>query len=80
MSEPTYELVLPLLSDDPAYAHGFEAGCLWERLKQGPGELEATVHAENLPQCREMAHRTGYRLETETAEDGWVFAAFRGLE
>ena len=76
----TYDLVLPFDTDDPEFCRGFEAGTLWERLKQQPEEVEEIVHEGNQPLLREMAHRLGYRLECEDVRDGWMGVTLRRLE
>ena len=74
--EPEYTCLLEFTSDDPNFALGFEAGGMWERLKQFPPRLEETVHAANDEQFHLMARRLGYEVEFQYVENGWAFATF----
>ena len=66
-----YGLILPFDSDEPEFTRGFEAGALWERLKNQPG-FEGTVHAENAEMVMRIAEATGCEFSGEDVGDGWL--------
>ncbi len=78
---PEYRLRLQLLRDDPAYAHGFEAGILWCRLAgRRTGDpvdeqrITVSVHSENDEQVIVMAANAGWSVVNVThgkAATGW---------
>jgi hypothetical protein len=75
--DPALELLLRFDNDEPAFARGFEAGRLWQELRdQRPVELVAHVHAENLEMLLRVAEAAGYELRTEDVDETWVLATF----
>ena len=76
MSADGHDLLLAFDTDDPAFARGFEAGCLWARLRLADDneEVEALVHSSNAEMLMRMAEATGRRAAAEVLSDTWVSA------
>jgi hypothetical protein len=67
-----YELVLPFLTDDPKWVHGFECGILYQRMVEEEKPIIATIHAINDEQVRVMCGHLGWLCEIEPMGDGWA--------
>jgi len=73
MSEAEYSLILAFPDESPSFAHGFEAGLLYQRLLAGETPIEDVAHAENREVVSRMAERCGYECRLEEAEvEGWL--------
>lgn len=78
MSDERFECVLPFETDDPSFALGFEAGRIWERLREG--DLDSlnglAFHAANVEMVHRMRDATpglGQHLQAEFTEDAnWM--------
>lgn len=71
----TYGLVVAFPDPSPSFVHGFEAGGLWEKLKNGEtAEIQATTHVENREVIARMADAEGWEIEVKPTEvEGWDF-------
>lgn len=69
-----YHLVLSFPDQSAPFAHGFEAGMLWQRLKAGEPLIEVTTRTENAEIVRRMAVAKGYDLSLKASEvEGWDY-------
>jgi hypothetical protein len=66
-------LVVPFLTDDPAFAHGVEFGILYQRMQQGDEDvIEDCFLLDNQDRILVMASRLGWRaVEMEGWGEGW---------
>jgi len=69
------DLVLPFDSDDPEFARGFEAGRLWEQLKDD-APVEVTIHASNVEMAMRIAEAAGREFRGEDVTAEWVQVHF----
>jgi hypothetical protein len=72
MSENASYLLLVAFPDgSPSFVHGFEAGQIWRRMREGrEAEIEnLTVHAANEEVVRRMAVSEGWECEFEPCKD-----------
>lgn len=70
-----WSLMLRFPEQHPAFSHGFEAGCLWQRLVQREVCISATIHDSNHGLVAMMAQHHGYALScAESSNDGWIMA------
>lgn len=73
MPEDGYTLILPFDSDDPEFVRGFEAGRMWQRIKNDHTTWDEIIHASNAEMVMRMCEvqtRT-FRAE-ETGVDDFV--------
>lgn len=57
--DPDYNLVLPFLTNNPAFAHGVEIGRLYEEMKN-VDSISGYYHIANQEQITLMANRLGW--------------------
>lgn len=68
-----YSLYLPFDDKSESFVLGFEAGEVFQQMKQDP-VIEKTVHTKNLPLFRKMAMRKGFSFKhEETIEAEWKY-------
>lgn len=60
--ENTWQLLVAFPDESPSFAHGFQAGQIWEAMKRSDPRIEATVLAENEEVCMRMARSQGYTM------------------
>jgi len=68
--------VLPFDTDEPAFAHGFEAGRVWAALQGCDGELEEIVHAANTEMVLRMGEALNRPVVGEPLDDVWTRVRF----
>jgi hypothetical protein len=71
-----FGLVMPFLTDDPAFAHGVEFGMLYARMTREGGErvIEGHFLIGNEEQITLAANRLGWRVTgIDHGTEGWVF-------
>lgn len=68
----TYSLVLPFDSDDPEFARGFEAGNLWERIKNDHTTWSAYIHATNAEMIMRMCESEGRVFSAKDVDDTFI--------
>lgn len=66
-------LVLSFDSDDPEFTRGFEAGSLWERMKNREHPIHQMFHSNNAEMAMRMAEAQGYEFRADDASEEWVF-------
>jgi hypothetical protein len=80
-----YELVVAFTDQSPNYAHGFEAGKIYERLSRinvGEGSAAAfhtIIHPENAEVLRRIAEAKGWKAvigPSQEAPNDWYTAEF----
>lgn len=77
----TYQLIVPFVTGDPMFARGWEAGRLYQQMRQGETPIRGCYRALNDEQHFLTAKRMGYTAELlTTPEDGWVEMEFRKKE
>lgn len=70
-AEPGWELILAFPDPSPSFCHGFEAGKIWERMKE-LAPIDHLVSDENREMFVRMAKAKGWRAEFERVnDDGW---------
>lgn len=75
MSETTI-YAMPLLSDDPAFALGFEAGIVYQQMRAAESHIAGVFHGTNEEQLRLMAHRLGYAVTKRATSGEWIDMVF----
>jgi hypothetical protein len=78
VSEPAttkYRLLVSFPDDSASFAHGFEAGQIWQRMGDGDlAELELTTHTANREVIRRMADNLGWDVEVLASDiEGWDY-------
>ena len=72
-----YELVLAFPDASPSFAHGMEAGRLWERLRQERRVHEEMIHTANREVVGRLAAAYGYVVDfADLAQGSWSSARF----
>lgn len=69
-------LILPFDSDEPTFARGFEAGALWEALRDCDEPVEATVHSSNTEMVLRMGDALGRVVVGQYFDDTWTRVRF----
>jgi hypothetical protein len=64
-----HSLVVPFLTDDPAFAFGVEFGLLYARLSEGDEEVADFFCRENQDRILLMAGRLGWHVEEMRPHD-----------
>ena len=77
-----YDLIIEFPDQSKSFALGFEAGGMWQRMKNRESEIGQTIHSENLDLITAMATRQHYevvRVSNASAhlsgvkgDSGWV--------
>lgn len=67
-----YELVLAFDTDDPEFCRGFEAGRLWERVKNDQTDWDEMIHATNAEMVMRMCESQGRSYSAEIIDDECV--------
>lgn len=70
--EHGFGLLLPFDSDDPEFCRGFEAGCLWERMKSDQAPWDQMIHGANAEMAMRMAEVQEREYRAEILPDDWV--------
>lgn len=68
--------VIPFLTDDAAFVYGFEAGVLYQRMRNGEDHITGAFHALNEEQLLVIAGRMGYRVVRQRQDDSWIALGF----
>lgn len=68
----SYNLLLAFDSDDPEFSRGFEAGCLWQRIKQDQTTWDQMIHASNAEMVMRMCEAEERTFRAEPIDDEWV--------
>jgi hypothetical protein len=76
MTDPRYVEAMPFLSHDPAFAHGFECGIVYQQMRAAESHIVGMFHATNEEQLRLMAHRLGYASTKREEREGWIDMVF----
>lgn len=67
-----FNLLFPFDSDNPEFARGFEAGCLWEKIKTDHTTWDRMIHATNSEMVMRMAEAENRGFRAEIVSDEWV--------
>jgi len=71
-------LVVEFLNDSPDFAYGFEAGKVYQQMRDAIPVIEGTYHTQNLEQMMLMARKLGYSaLHVSHLEGDWVQLRFQ---
>lgn len=68
----SYDMVLAFDSDDPEFARGFEAGRLWERIKNDQTTWDEIVHGSNAEMVMRMCESQERTFRAEDCDDNYV--------
>ncbi len=76
-----YRLVVPFPDGSPSFVHGFEAGCIWQRMNAGEYQIggldEIALHTENVEVFERMAAAQGYDIKIDDSSDrDWSIVTF----
>ena len=65
------DMQLHIRFDDQShsYVHGFEAGMIYQRIKDGECLIEEQVHSANIKTLDEMATAEGFSIEWQGVPD-----------
>lgn len=73
--------ILPFVDESPSFAHGFEAGRVYQALLQDEGELTFTVHGSNVELFLRMAEVCHRKIGWHEANDPvWSTVTFGPAE
>lgn len=67
-----YSLLLAFDSDDPEFCRGFEAGRLWERIKNDATSWDEMLHATNAEMVMRMCESQERGFRAEVVDEEWV--------
>ncbi len=67
-----YELLLAFDTDHPEFCRGFEAGRLWERIKNDHTSWDELVHASNAEMLIRMCETERREFSSEDLDDSWI--------
>lgn len=67
----SYNIGMEFIDETPGYAFGFEAGRLWEQLKN-PASFQQHVHAFNSSQIVMMCEHHQREFSLEEMGGGWI--------
>jgi hypothetical protein len=64
------------------FAHGFEMGCLWQKLTDGQlDQTDGPYHNTNVETIIRMANHFGVKAKVNAADiDGWIQVEFREVD
>lgn len=68
----TYSLLLAYDTDDPEFARGFEAGRMWERVKNDQTTWDEIIHATNAEMVMRMCEAQDREFRAELLNDDYV--------
>lgn len=68
----SYGLVLAFDTDDAEFVRGFEAGRLWERVKEDRSTWDQMIHATNAEMVMRMCEAEGREFSADLVDDVWV--------
>lgn len=72
MSKHEWELLLPFDTDNPEFVRGFEAGRIWERIKNDRTDWDAMVHGSNAEMIMRMCEVEDRNYRAEIVDDIYV--------
>ncbi len=72
MTDFNFGLLLAFDTDDPAFIRGFEAGRLWERMKDDQTDWSQEIHAANAEMVMRMCESQERGFRAEDMGDDWV--------
>lgn len=67
-----FNLLLPFDSEDPEFARGFEAGRLWEKIKNDHTTWDQMIHATNAEMVMRMAEVEDRGFRAEIIDEEWI--------
>jgi hypothetical protein len=59
---PSYSLVCPFLTDDPAFTYGVEFGLLFAKMQSGAEEIKDYFCRKNQDRILLLANRLGWKV------------------
>lgn len=75
-----FRCLVPFPDGSASFAHGFEAGIIWQRMNAGEQVIgtshEVATHKANEGVFRRMADAHGYLLEVEDIDAVWIITTF----
>jgi len=67
-----YELLLAFDTDHPEFCRGFEAGRLWQRIREDHTTWDEVIHVSNAEMLIRMCEAEGRKFRSEDVDDLWV--------
>lgn len=67
-----YELVISFPDQSASFVHGFEAGRIWQQMKNLTPVIKETVAHENAELYSQMAARNDYTLSLTDLGNDWM--------
>ncbi len=71
-SDEGHSLLVEFDSDAPEFVRGFEAGRLWEQLKD-PDPFGQTIHANNAEMVIRMCEQVQRDFSAEELDETWIY-------
>jgi len=72
MSEHGWSLLLPFDTNDPEFTRGFEAGRIWERIKNDQTNWDTMIHHTNAEMVIRMCEIQDRIFRAEMVNDDYV--------
>lgn len=72
INEPKYELVIQFEDHSASFVHGFEAGRVWQQMKDRIPVIKETVSHTNTDLFGQMATRCDYKLSLTDLGNNWM--------
>lgn len=69
MDNSGYKMLLPFDTDNPEFARGFEAGSMWERIKNDHTTWDQIIHATNAEMVMRMCEAKDREFRAESTDD-----------
>jgi hypothetical protein len=68
-----YKLALAFLDSSPSFAHGFEAGKLYQQMRDRQPKIENYYQTGNLEQIKLMCQELGYAIVSLNIADDYFW-------
>lgn len=72
----SWEPILAFPNESPDFAHGFEAGRVWQALHEDTDALTFTVHGANVELMLRIAERLERTIEWGDVDETWATVTF----
>lgn len=69
--EKEFNIVMPFDDQSHSFAHGFECGQIWEKMKLTEKFESHLFHTQNKKQVENMCKRFHYTCKIETIDEYW---------
>lgn len=77
MTDDSLACVLGFDTDDPSFSRGFEAGRVWQMLRDDDGPSDTLIlHGVNAEMILRMAESEGRSVQSDEMGNGWITVQF----